>query len=144
MRWSSVDPRVGALRQSRALLTRGRKVSTAVGVARAWGRKVSAAAEVARAWGRKVSVAVGVARACQSGRGRYPLLRDSIPKILETRTTYGYNRFSSERIHCDELSHRQAGQFYGIVRLVVVFRQAAKVTISRFGTSTEISKNDEI
>ena len=37
MRWSSVDPRVGALRQSRALLT--------------WGRKVSAAAEVARAFG---------------------------------------------------------------------------------------------
>ena len=65
MRWSSVDPRVGALRQSRALLTWGRKVSAAVGVARARGRKVSAAAEVARA--------------CQSGRGRYPLLRDSIP-----------------------------------------------------------------
>lgn len=130
MRWSSVDPRVGALRQSRALLTWGRKVSAAVGVSPTWGRKVSAAAEVARAG--------------QSGRGRYPLLRDSIPKILETRTTYGYNRFSSERIHCDELSHRQAGQFYGIVRLVVVFRQAAKVTISRFGTSTEISKNDEI
>ena len=116
MRWSSVDPRVGALRQSRALLT----------------------------WGRKVSAAAGVVRAGQSGRGRYPLSRDSIPKILETRTTYGYNRFSSERIHCDEFSHRQAGQFYRIVRLVVVFRQAAKVTISRFGTSTEISKNDEI